>query len=103
MPDPRDVLTNARIELARFPLDMLATAAPSRLTTAVAPPPRAPASSRAWTLSPPGLSTTACTCTQLGATLARLWASRWAPCAPSMRGRSRTPEAREGVRGSRDA
>ena len=39
MPDPRDVLTNARIELARFPLDMLATAAPFRLTTAVGPPP----------------------------------------------------------------
>jgi hypothetical protein len=102
VPDPRDVLTNARIELARFPLDMLATAAPSRLTTAVAPPPRAGELSgldivTAW------VEHDRLHLTQLGATLARLWASRWAPCAPSMRGRSRTPEAREGVRGSRDA
>jgi len=101
VPDPRDVLTNARIELARFPLDMLATAAPSRLTTVVASP-------RAGELSGLDIVTAwvehdRLHLTQLGATLARLWASRWAPCAPSMRGRSRTPEAREGVRGSRDA
>jgi hypothetical protein len=74
VPDPRDVLTNARIELARFPLDMLATAAPSRLTTAVAPP-------RAGELSGLDIVTAwvehdRLHLTQLGATLARLWASR---------------------------
>ena len=75
MHDPRDVLTNARIELARFPVDMLATAAPSRLTTAVAPPPGAGELSgldivTAW------VEHDRLHLTQLGATLARLWASR---------------------------
>jgi len=58
-------------------LDMLAAAAPSRLTTVVAHP-------RAGGLS--GLDILAAWVehdrlhlTQLGATLARLWASRWAP------------------------